>query len=42
MWDLPGDRTGYTVFNESNCSKTLDLIAARGWHDMFVAVYEKN
>ena len=40
-WDLPGDKTGYTVFNENNCTKTLDLIAARGWHDMLVAVYEK-
>ena len=40
-WDLPGDKTGYTVLNENNCPKTLDLIAARGWHDMLVAVYEK-
>jgi hypothetical protein len=41
VWKLPGDRTGYGIIEESNCKNILELISARGWQDVLVAVYER-
>jgi hypothetical protein len=41
VWKLPGDRTGYGIIDESNCKNVLELISARGWQDVLVAVYER-
>ncbi|KAE9375815.1 hypothetical protein N431DRAFT_502661 [Stipitochalara longipes BDJ] len=34
------DEKGYTLINEDNCKTSLELVAARGWKDILVAVYE--
>ena len=31
LWQLPGGGKGYTVIDEGNCGKILELIAARSW-----------
>ncbi len=40
VWRLEGEEKGYTLIGVSNCKISLELIAARGWKDMLVAVYE--
>jgi hypothetical protein len=39
VWELPGHGTGYAVIDESNCYYILELVSARGWKDVLVAIY---
>jgi hypothetical protein len=39
-WSLPGGGTGFTVLNEGNCGKVLEMLRNQGWKDNLTAMYK--